>query len=92
MVEHVSDVSMEIREDTFDRNTSPHIATMVVEDFSLPFRFWISKMPILFGTTIFGAGIYMGYVELINMDTDTNLTRSRLRGHRCFLASSIHSG
>lgn len=42
-------------------------------------RFWISKMPILFGTTIFGAGIYMGYVELINMDTDTNLTRSRLR-------------
>lgn len=38
-------------------------------------EFWISKMPILFGTTIFGAGIYMGYVELINMDTDTNLTR-----------------
>jgi len=36
MVEHVSDVSMKIREDTFDRNTSPHIATMV-EDFSLPF-------------------------------------------------------
>ncbi|CAK9080171.1 Copia protein, partial [Durusdinium trenchii] len=38
-------------------------------------EFWIAKMPILMGTTIFGAGIYMGYVELINMDTDTSLTR-----------------
>ncbi|CAJ1337965.1 unnamed protein product, partial [Effrenium voratum] len=38
-------------------------------------EFWISKMPVLFGTTIFGTGIYMGYLELINMDTDTNLTR-----------------
>lgn len=41
-------------------------------------RFWISRMPIVIGTTIFGAGIYMGYVELINMDTDTNLTRQEL--------------
>ena len=44
-------------------------------------EFWISKMPILIGTTIFGSGIYMGYVELINMDTDTNLTPSWSQFH-----------
>merc|ERR1719502_828045 len=33
---------------------------------------WLSKVPIFIGSTIFGSGIYMGYVELINMDTDTN--------------------
>ena len=83
MAHHVSDVSMEIWEDTFDRNALPHDALMISHCRSvfhaIKPRFWISKMPILFGTTIFGAGIYMGYVELINMDTDTNLTRPRLR-------------
>jgi hypothetical protein len=46
MVEHVSDVSMEIREDTFDRNTSPHIATMV-EDFSMPFSLSCNQSQVL---------------------------------------------
>lgn len=44
-------------------------------------------MPILIGTTIFGSGIYMGYVELINMDTDTNLTRPGLSVQRLFSPS-----
>ena len=53
-------------------------------------RFWISRMPIVIGTTIFGAGIYMGYVELINMDTDTNLTRQELSFSALIFLSRLH--
>eukprot|EP00928_Gymnodinium_smaydae_P062909 TRINITY_DN4663_c0_g4_i2.p1 TRINITY_DN4663_c0_g4~~TRINITY_DN4663_c0_g4_i2.p1 ORF type:complete len:523 (+),score=50.47 TRINITY_DN4663_c0_g4_i2:51-1619(+) len=34
--------------------------------------FNLMKLPLLVGTIIFFVGIYMGYLELINMDTDTN--------------------
>ncbi|CAE8637552.1 unnamed protein product [Polarella glacialis] len=34
--------------------------------------YFLSKMPIFIGSCIFGSGIYMGYLELINMDTDNS--------------------
>lgn len=37
--------------------------------------YYMTKLPIVCGTTVFGLGIYMGYLELINMDTDTSESR-----------------
>eukprot|EP00931_Biecheleriopsis_adriatica_P088938 TRINITY_DN6315_c0_g1_i3.p1 TRINITY_DN6315_c0_g1~~TRINITY_DN6315_c0_g1_i3.p1 ORF type:complete len:545 (-),score=64.97 TRINITY_DN6315_c0_g1_i3:34-1668(-) len=46
-------------------------------DFMVPsapkrMSWFMSKLPLLTGTTVFGSGIYLGYLELINMDTDVN--------------------
>lgn len=40
--------------------------------------YYMAKLPTVFGTTLFGVGIYMGYLELINMDTDTSESRMNL--------------
>ncbi|CAE7342334.1 GIP, partial [Symbiodinium pilosum] len=40
--------------------------------------FWISKIPTVVGSTWFGIGIYMGYLELINMDVDLSKERANL--------------
>eukprot|EP00930_Biecheleria_cincta_P099381 TRINITY_DN91004_c0_g1_i1.p1 TRINITY_DN91004_c0_g1~~TRINITY_DN91004_c0_g1_i1.p1 ORF type:complete len:505 (+),score=66.01 TRINITY_DN91004_c0_g1_i1:88-1602(+) len=47
-------------------------------DVSERMLYYMAKLPILCGTTIFGCGIYMGYLELINMDTDTSENRVNL--------------
>eukprot|EP00933_Yihiella_yeosuensis_P040913 TRINITY_DN35325_c0_g1_i1.p1 TRINITY_DN35325_c0_g1~~TRINITY_DN35325_c0_g1_i1.p1 ORF type:complete len:560 (+),score=82.50 TRINITY_DN35325_c0_g1_i1:161-1840(+) len=37
--------------------------------------YYLCKLPTLIGTTTFGVGIYLGYFELINMDTDVSEDR-----------------